>query len=59
MPITHFGFIEPIENAKDICYLWIIQSDNSKLPNATMMAVTYKEKTIMSNGSLIYNVSTV
>lgn len=57
MPITHVEFLEPSDDPNNLCYLWVIQSDNSRLPIATMLALTYKEKIIMPNGNLLYKVS--
>lgn len=58
MPITHITFLEPSNNPNNIlCYLWIIQSDNCRLPNAMMIALTYEQRTIMSNGCSSYRVS--
>lgn len=57
MPITHINFLEPSDDPNNLCYLWVIQSDNSKLPNATMIALTYSERMIMPNGFISYRVS--
>lgn len=57
MPVTHISFMEPSDDPNNLCYLWVIQSDNSKLPNATMIALTYKQRTVMPNGRLSYKVS--
>lgn len=57
MPVTHISFLEPSDDPNNLCYLWIIQSDNSRLPNATMIALTYKQRIVMPDGSLLYNVS--
>uniref|UniRef100_A0A2S2P3S5 Protein ELYS n=1 Tax=Schizaphis graminum TaxID=13262 RepID=A0A2S2P3S5_SCHGA len=56
MPVTHITFLEPSDDPNNLCYLWIIQSDNSRLPNATMIALTYEQRTMMSNGCLSYKV---
>lgn len=57
MPVTHISFLEPSDDPNNLCYLWIIQSDNSRLPNATMIALTYEQRIVRSDGSLLYNVS--
>jgi hypothetical protein len=57
MPVTHISFMEPSDDPNNLCYLWVIQSDNSKLPNATMIALTYEERIVMPNGHLLYKVS--
>ncbi|XP_025408942.1 protein ELYS [Sipha flava] len=54
MPVTHISFMEPSDDPNNLCYLWVIQSDNSKLPNATMIALTYEERIVMPNGHLLY-----
>lgn len=59
MPITHIEFLQPSDDSKNVCYIWTVQSDNIRLPNATMIALTYKEKAVMPDGSLIYSVSSV
>jgi hypothetical protein len=59
MPVTHITFLEPSYNPNNLCYLWVIQSDNSRLPNATMIALTYEQRTVMSNGCLLYKVSSI
>jgi hypothetical protein len=59
MPVTHITFLEPSDDPNNLCYLWIIQSDNSRLPNATMIALTYEQRTMMSNGCLSYKVSSI
>lgn len=59
MPITHIEFLEPSDDPNNLCYLWIIQSNNCRLPNATMLALTYKDRTVMPNGSSSYKVSLV
>ncbi|XP_026815806.1 MATH and LRR domain-containing protein PFE0570w-like [Rhopalosiphum maidis] len=56
MPVTHITFLEPSDDPNNLCYLWIIQSDNSRLPNATMIALTYEQRTMMSNGCFSYKV---
>lgn len=56
MPITHINFLEPSDDPNNLCYLWIIQSDNCRLPNATMIALTYEQRIVTSNG-LAYRVS--
>lgn len=57
MPITHIKFLEPSDDPNNYCYLWIIQSDNSRLPIATMIALIYKQRNIMADGCLSYKVS--
>jgi len=57
MPVTHITFLEPSDDPNNLCYLWVIQSDNSRLPNAMMIALTYEQRTMMSNGCLSYRVS--
>ena len=57
MPVTHIGFLEPSDDPNNLCYLWVIQSDNLRLPHATMIALTYEERIVMPNGSLAYRVS--
>jgi len=57
MPITHITFLEPADDPNNLCYLWIIQSDNSRLPNAMMIALSYEHRIIMSNGHCSYRVS--
>ncbi|KAL5237976.1 hypothetical protein ACI65C_005386 [Semiaphis heraclei] len=56
MPITHITFLEQADQSNKLCYLWIIQSDNSILPNAMMIALSYEHRTIMSNGHSSYRV---
>eukprot|EP00102_Acyrthosiphon_pisum_P024721 XP_016661931.1 PREDICTED: protein ELYS [Acyrthosiphon pisum] len=56
MPVTHITFLEPSDDPNNLCYLWVIQSDNSRLPNAMMIALTYEQRTMMSNGCLSYRV---
>ncbi|KAE9543994.1 hypothetical protein AGLY_001683 [Aphis glycines] len=56
MPVTHITFLEPSDDPNNLCYLWVIQSDNSRLPNAMMIALTYEQRTMMSNGRLSYRV---
>ncbi|XP_026815973.1 protein ELYS-like [Rhopalosiphum maidis] len=56
IPITHITFLEPSYDPNNLCYLWVIQSDNSRLPNATMIALTYEQRIMMSNGCLSYKV---
>ncbi|XP_022175974.1 protein ELYS-like isoform X2 [Myzus persicae] len=56
MPVTHITFLEPSDDPNNLCYLWVIQSDNSRLPNAMMIALTYEQRTVMSNGCLSYRV---
>lgn len=59
MPITHIIFLEPSDDPNNLCYLWIMQSDNTKLPNATMIGLTYEQKIVMPNGCLSYRVSLI
>lgn len=59
MPITHITFLEQADQSNKLCYLWIIQSDNSILPNAMMIALSYEHRTIMSNGHSSYRVSKI
>ncbi|XP_025191116.1 protein ELYS-like [Melanaphis sacchari] len=56
MPVTHITFLEPSDDPNNLCYLWVIQSDNSRLPNAMMIALTYEHRIMMSNGCLSYRV---
>lgn len=57
MPITHISFLEPSDDPNNLCYIWVIQSDNSKLPNATMIGLNYKHRVTMPNGLSSYRVS--
>lgn len=57
MPVTHINFLEPSDDPNNLCYLWIMQSDNTRLPNATMIALTYEERNVMPSGCLSYKVS--
>ncbi|VVC44631.1 Hypothetical protein CINCED_3A002568 [Cinara cedri] len=54
MPITHISFLEPSDDPNNLCYLWVIQSDNSKLPSATMIGLNYKHRIMMPNGFSSY-----
>lgn len=56
MPITHISFLEPSSDPNDLCYLWIIQSDNYKLFKATMIALTYEQKILKPDGCSFYRV---
>ncbi|XP_050440382.1 protein ELYS-like isoform X2 [Adelges cooleyi] len=56
VPVTHIGFLEPSDDPNNLCYLWVIQSDNLRLPHATMIALTYEQRIVMPNGSLAYRV---
>lgn len=57
MPITHITFLEQADDPNNLCYLWIIQSDNSRLPNAIMITLSYEHRILMSNGRCSYRVS--
>jgi len=57
MPITHITFLEQADQSNKLCYLWIIQSDNSRLPSAMMIALSYEHRTMLSNGHSSYRVS--
>ncbi|KAL4105311.1 hypothetical protein QTP88_020559 [Uroleucon formosanum] len=54
MPITHITFLEQADDPNNLCYLWIIQSDNSRLPNAIMITLSYEHRILMSNGRCSY-----
>lgn len=56
MPITHITFLEPSNDPNKLCYIWVIQSDNTKIPTASMIALTYEMRIVMPNGSLSYRV---
>eukprot|EP00102_Acyrthosiphon_pisum_P024723 XP_016661933.1 PREDICTED: uncharacterized protein LOC100571491 isoform X2 [Acyrthosiphon pisum] len=56
MPITHITFLEQADVPNNLCYLWIIQSDNSRLPNAMMIALSYEHRIMMANGRCSYRV---
>ncbi|XP_050548885.1 protein ELYS isoform X2 [Daktulosphaira vitifoliae] len=56
MPVSHIGFLEPSDDPNNLCYLWVIQSDNTRLPHATMIALTYEHRNIMPNGNFAYSV---
>jgi len=57
MPVTQISFLEPSDDPNNLCYLWVIQSDYSKLPNATMIALTYQQRTLLTDGTFLYEVS--
>jgi len=57
MPISHITFLEQADDPHKLCYLWVIQSDDSRLPNAMMIALSYEHRTMMSNGRCSYRVS--
>lgn len=57
MPITHITFLEQADQSNKLCYFWITQSDNSRLPNAMMIALSYEHRTMMPNGHSSYSVS--
>lgn len=59
MPITHITFLEPSDDPNNLCYVWVIQSDNTRLPTATMIALTFKMRFVMSNGTLSYRVGKI
>lgn len=59
MPVSHIGFLEPSDDPNNLCYLWVVQSDNTRLPNATMIALTYEHRNIMPNGNFMYSVSRI
>lgn len=59
IPISHITFLEPYDDPNNKCYFWVIQSDHSELSNATMFGLTFKEKTLMSNGFSSYEVSKI
>ncbi|XP_050427325.1 protein ELYS-like isoform X2 [Adelges cooleyi] len=54
MPVTHIGFIEPSDDPNNLCYLWVVQSDNVRLPLATMMALIFEQRVITPNGRSAY-----